>query len=79
MKAMSIWIELVRIGNYIWTVTFLVKLLENSPIEKYTSLTKFLAWKARPGTTRDGIETKAETYSSISATNQHQLRQKMYQ
>ena len=45
----------------------------------YTSLTKLLAWQARPGTTHDGNGTKAETYSSISATNQHQLRQKTYQ
>ena len=29
--------------------------------------------------THKGSRTKAETYSSISATNQHQLRQKIYQ
>ena len=40
---------------------------------------KFLARQARPSTTQDGNENKAENYSSISATNQHQLRQKMYQ
>ena len=38
-----------------------------------------LAWQARPGTTHDGSGTEGETYSSISATNQHQLRQKIYQ
>ena len=45
----------------------------------YTPLTKLLARQARPGTTHDGSGTKAETYLSILATNQHQLRQKMYQ
>ena len=43
----------------------------------YTPLTKLLAGQARPGKTHDGVGTKAETYSSISATNQYQLRQKM--
>ena len=37
------------------------------------------ALQARPGMTKDGSGNKAENYSSISATNQHQLRQKMYQ
>ena len=45
----------------------------------YTPLAKLLAWQARPGTTQDGSGNKAENYSSISATNQHQLRQKMYE
>ena len=45
----------------------------------YTPLTKLLARQARPGITHDGSGTEPETYSSISATNQHQLRQKMYQ
>ena len=45
----------------------------------YTSLVKLLAWQARPGKTCDGSRNKAENYSSISATNQHQLSQKMYQ
>ena len=37
----------------------------------YTLLMKLLAWQARPGTTNDRSRTKAEGYSSISATNQH--------
>ena len=45
----------------------------------YTPLTKLLAQQARPGTTHDGSGTKAETYSSILATKQHQSRQKIYQ
>ena len=45
----------------------------------YISLAKLLARHSRPGTTQDGSGNKAENYSSISATNQHQLRQKMYQ
>ena len=45
----------------------------------YTPLIKLLAQQARPGRTQDGSRNKAENYSSISATNQHQLRQKMYQ
>ena len=45
----------------------------------YTPLTKLLARQARPGKTHDESGTKAETYSSISATNQHQLEQKMHQ
>ena len=45
----------------------------------YTPLTKLLARQARPGTTHDGSGTEAETYSPMSATNQHQLRQKIYQ
>ena len=45
----------------------------------YTPLMKLLAWQARLGKTYDGSGTKAETYSSISATNQHQSRQKIYQ
>ena len=45
----------------------------------YTPLTKLLARQARPGTAHDGSGTKAETYSSITATNQHQSRQKIYQ
>ena len=44
----------------------------------YTPLAKLLARQARPGTTQDGSGNKAENYSSISAANQHQLRQKMY-
>ena len=44
-----------------------------------TPLTKLLARQARPGITHDRSGTEAETYSSIPATNQHQLRQKMYQ
>ena len=40
---------------------------------------KLLAWQARPGTTQHGSGSKAETYSLIPATNQHQLRQKMCQ
>ena len=46
---------------------------------KYTALTKLLARQSFLGITHDGSRTKAETYSSISATNWHQLRQKMYQ
>ena len=46
---------------------------------EYTPLAKLLARQARPGTTQDGSGNKAENYSSILATNQHQLRQKMYQ
>ena len=45
----------------------------------YTPLAKLLARQARLGTTQDGSGNKAENYSSISATNHHQLRQKMYQ
>ena len=45
----------------------------------YTPLTKLLAQQARPGRTHDGSGTKAETDSSISATNQHQSRQKICQ
>ena len=45
--------------------------------ETYTPFTKLLARQARPGTTHDGSGIEAETYSSISATNQHQLRQKI--
>ena len=45
----------------------------------YTPLAKLLARQARPGTTEDGSGNKAENYSSTSATNQHQLRQKIYQ
>ena len=45
----------------------------------YTPFTKLLACQARPGTTQHGSGNKAENYSSISATNQHQLRQKMYE
>ena len=45
----------------------------------YTPLAKLLARQARLGTTQDGTRNKAENYSSISATNQHQLRQKMYE
>ena len=40
---------------------------------------KLLGRQARLGTTQDGSRNIVETYSSISATNQHQLRQKMYQ
>ena len=39
------------------------------PTVAHTPLT-LLARQARPGTTHDGSGTKAETYSSISATNQ---------
>ena len=46
---------------------------------KYTPLAKLLARQARLGTTQDGSRNKAENYSSISATNQHQLTQTMYQ
>ena len=49
------------------------------PATAYTPLKKLLAWQARPGTTHNGSGTKTETYSSISATNQHQSRQKIYQ
>ena len=45
----------------------------------YTPLAKLLARQARPGTTQDGSGNKAENYSSISTTNQRQLRQKMYE
>ena len=45
----------------------------------YTPLAKLLARQARPGMTQDGSGNKAENYLSISATNQHQLRQKVYQ
>ena len=38
----------------------------------YTPLAKLLARQARPGTAQDGSGNKAENYSSISATNQHQ-------
>ena len=48
-------------------------------LSMYTSLMKLLACQVRPGTTQDRSGTKAETYSSISTTNQHQSRQKMYQ
>ena len=48
-------------------------------LNTYTPLTKLLARQARPGTTHDGSGIEAKTYSSISATNQHQLRQKIYQ
>ena len=44
---------------------------------KYTPLAKLLARQARPGTTHDGRGNETESYSSISATNQHQLSQKM--
>ena len=37
------------------------------------SLAKLLARQARPGTTQDGSGNEAENYSSILATNQHQL------
>ena len=47
--------------------------------DSYTPLTKLLAQQARPGKTHDGSRTEAETYPSISATNQHQLRQKIHQ
>ena len=40
---------------------------------------KLSAWQARPGTMQGGSGNKAENYSSISATNQHQLRQKIYE
>ena len=40
---------------------------------------KLLAQQVRRDKTHDRSRTKAETYSSISATNQHQLRQKIYQ
>ena len=55
-----------------------IKLRESRRL-KYTPLTKLLARQARPGTTHNGSGTEAETYSSISATNQHQLRQIIYQ
>ena len=45
----------------------------------YTPLTKLLARWARPGRTHDGSGNHAEKYSSISATNQHQISSKMYQ
>ena len=45
----------------------------------HTPLAKLLARQARPSTTQDGSGNRAENYSSISATIQHQLRQKMYQ
>ena len=51
----------------------------NHQLPTYTALAKLLARQARPGPTQDGSRNKAENYSSISATNQHQLRQKMYE
>ena len=45
----------------------------------YTPLAELIARQARPGTTQDGSGNKAKNYSSISAINQHQLKQKMYQ
>ena len=45
----------------------------------HTPLAKLSAQQVRPGMRQDGSRNKAENYSSISATNQHQLRQKMYQ
>ena len=48
-------------------------------LKLYTPLAKLLTQQARPGTTQDGRGNKVENYSSISATNQYQLRQKMYQ
>ena len=48
-------------------------------IKIYTPLAKLLARQARPGTTQDGSGNKAENYSSISATDQHQLRQKLHE
>ena len=46
---------------------------------KYTPLAKLLARQARPGTTDHGSGNKAQNYSSISATDEHQLSQKMSQ
>ena len=40
---------------------------------------EIISTAGKTGTTHDGSGTKAETYSSISATNQHQSRQKIYQ
>ena len=45
----------------------------------YTPLTKLLARWARSGRMQDGSGNHAEKYSSISATNQHQISSKMYQ
>ena len=51
----------------------------SNTIQSYTPLAKLLARQARPGTTQYGSGNTAGNYSSISATNQYQLRQKMYQ
>ena len=56
-----------------------VKNIKNLPMEseivkvviKYTPLAKLLARQARLGMPQDGSGNKAESYSSISATNQH--------
>ena len=42
-------------------------------------LAKLLPRQTRPGTMHDRSGNEAKNYSSISATNQHQLSQKMYQ
>ena len=50
--------------------------IHDKEVPKYTPLAKLLARQARPGTAHDGSGNEAENYSSISATNQHQLSQK---
>ena len=52
--------------------TCFCRFLQHSPHE-------IISMAGKTGTTQDGSGNKAENYSSISATNQHQLRQKMYQ
>ena len=51
----------------------------NNKRETYTPLTKLLARWARLGRTHDGSGNHAKKYSSISATNQHQISSKIYQ
>ena len=68
-----------------WFASFLVYVRSTSNLHfyilwsPYTPLAKLLAQQERLGTTQDGSGNKAENYSSISATNQHQLRHKICQ